>query len=29
MTDWAVRQRMLTAGLALSIGIPPHAILAV
>jgi hypothetical protein len=29
MTDWAARRRVLAAGLALSIGIPAHAILAV
>jgi hypothetical protein len=29
MTDRAVRRRVLAAGLALSTGIPPHAILAV
>lgn len=29
MTDWAARRRVLAAGLALSSGIPSHAILAV
>ena len=29
MTGWAARRRVLAAGLALSLGIPPHAILAV
>ena len=29
MTDGAARRRVLAAGFALSLGIPPHAILAV